>query len=88
MAKFDVPREPDTAVGVQLQNLRIFRSLSRDAAAERIGVSPGVLEAVEGGRIRPSSDLLLDMARIYEVPPSRVFAICEAMQDPDQEARP
>ncbi len=85
MTKLNTPKEPDTAVGVQLQNLRVFRGLSREGAAGQLGVSPGFVDALESGYARPHPDLLLQMARIYDVPPSRVFAICAVTQDPDQE---
>lgn len=85
MTKFNAPGEPDTAVGVQLQNLRVFRGLSREDAAGQLGVSLSFIEALESGYARPQPDLLLRMARIYGVPPSRVFAISKVTQDPDQD---
>ena len=69
------PHELDRAVGVQLQNLRIFKGYSRDEAAQRLGVTSNQLEAVEEGGVRPEPTLLLKMAGIYEVPASRIFTV-------------
>ena len=82
----DAPGGPDTAVGAQLQNLRVFRGLSREDAAQHLNVTDGVIEDLESGFARPQPDLLLKMARIYGVPPSRVFDIAKVSHDPDQQA--
>ena len=69
------PHQPDRGVGVQLQNLRIFKGYSREEAARRLSVTNDHLEAVEGGVVRPEPTLLLEMAGIYEVPPSQIFTV-------------
>ena len=70
--------QPDRGVGVQLQNLRVFKGYSREEAARRLRVTLDHLEAVEEGVVRPEPSLLLEMAGIYEVPPSRIFAVAGA----------
>ena len=79
----DESKQPDEAVGVQLQSLRVFNGLSRADAARHLGVVPEVIEGVENGNIRPQPALLLEMARIYGVPPSRVFDIVKITLDLD-----
>ena len=72
------PKQSDRAVGVQLQNLRIFKGYSREEAAERLSATSDHLEAIEEGSIRPEPALLFEMAGVYEVPASRVFAVAGA----------
>ena len=72
------PHRPDRAVGVQLQNLRIFKGYAREEAARRLNVTSHHLEAVEEGVVRPEAALLLEMAGIYDVPPSRIFTVAGA----------
>ena len=81
----DRSEHPDKAVGVQLQSLRVFNGLSRDDAARRLGISSSAIERVENGDVRPKPALLLEMARVYEVPPSRVFDIAKITQASDPE---
>ena len=78
MAQLHQPHQPDRAVGVQLQNLRIFKGYSREEAAHRLGATSDHLEAVEEGTVRPEPALLLEMADIYEVPPSQIFTVAGA----------
>ncbi len=72
----------DKAVGVQLQNLRVFVRLTREEAAARLEIGNDALDEIERGDLRPPSELLLKMAKIYEVPPSRVFTIAEGEEEP------
>ena len=61
--------------GVQVQNLRIFKSYSRGEAARRSSVTSKHFEAVEEGIVRPEPALLLEIANLYEVLPSRIFTV-------------
>ena len=72
----------DRAVGGQLQNLRIFVRLTREEAAAHLEIGNDTLDGIERGDLRPSPELLLKMAKTYEVPPSRVFTIAQAKDDP------
>ncbi len=72
----------DKAVGVQLQNLRIFVRLTREEAAVELEIGDDILDEIERGDLRPSPELLLKMAKTYEVPPSRVFTIAQAKDEP------
>ncbi len=74
-------RQVDRAVGVQLQNLRIFVRLTREEAAAYLKIGNDTLDDIERGDLRPSSELLLKMAKTYEVPPSRVFTIAEGKDE-------
>ena len=65
-------------MGVQLQNLRIFKGHSRDEAARRLGVASRHFEAIEEGAIKPEPAMLLEMAGIYDVPPSQIFTVSGA----------
>ena len=78
MAQCNPPQRPDQAVGVQLQNLRIFKGYSREEAAQRLSATSDHLEAIEEGIIRPEFALLLEMAEVYGVLPSRVFTVVGA----------
>ena len=72
------PHRPDRAVGVQLQNLRIFKGYAREEAARHLNVTSHHLEAVEEGAVRPEPALLLEMAGLYDVAPSRIFIVAGA----------
>lgn len=78
MSERQQPHHSDQAVGVQLQNLRIFKGYSREEAAQRLGATSDHLEAVEEGVVRPEPALLLEMTNIYDVPPSRIFTVAGA----------
>ena len=69
--------QADTAVGVQLQSLRVFQCLSRDQAAGMLHISVNTLDQIESGTIRPLAPLLLMFADVYKVPPSHIFFIAK-----------
>jgi transcriptional regulator with XRE-family HTH domain len=71
----------DRAVGVQLQNLRLFRNLTRHQAASLLKLDLTHLAAIEEGDVRPCPATLINIARSYDIPPSRIFSV--AMHSPD-----
>jgi transcriptional regulator with XRE-family HTH domain len=55
-------------VGPRLRRVREQRGLTLTAAAERTGISKSTLSRLETGGRRPSLELLLPLARAYQVP--------------------
>ncbi|MFG2720581.1 helix-turn-helix domain-containing protein [Streptomyces sp. NPDC048416] len=55
-------------VGPRLRALRRERGITLAALAETTGVSESTLSRLESGQRRPSLELLLPLARIYDVP--------------------
>ncbi|MGC5561846.1 helix-turn-helix domain-containing protein [Streptomyces sp. FR-108] len=65
------PRTDDDvldAVGSRLRALRRDRGITLADLAARTGVSESTLSRLENGQRRPSLELLLPLARIYDVP--------------------
>ncbi|MFC7309223.1 helix-turn-helix domain-containing protein [Streptomyces monticola] len=56
------------AVGPRLRALRRDRGITLAAVAATAGVSESTLSRLESGQRRPSLELLLPLARIYDVP--------------------
>lgn len=56
------------AVGPRMRVLREARRLTLGALAERTGISTSTLSRLENGQRRPSLDLLLPLAREFQVP--------------------
>ncbi|MFJ4223497.1 helix-turn-helix domain-containing protein [Microbacterium sp. NPDC089695] len=55
------------AIGPRLRRLRTRRALTLDAASARAGLSTSTLSRIETGRRQPTLDVLLPLARVYEV---------------------
>ncbi|GAA2425558.1 XRE family transcriptional regulator [Streptomyces glaucus] len=66
----DHPADGDVlgAVGPRLRALRRERGITLAGLAAATGVSESTLSRLESGRRRPSLELLLPLARIYDVP--------------------
>ncbi|WP_349814796.1 helix-turn-helix transcriptional regulator [Curtobacterium sp. MCJR17_043] len=67
------PTEPTTAdvvdaVGPRLRALRTRRGTTLAALAERTGISVSTLSRLESGQRKPTLELLLPLARAYQVP--------------------
>ena len=56
------------AVGPRLRSLRVRHELTLAALAERTGISVSTLSRLESGGRKPTLELLLPLARAYEVP--------------------
>jgi transcriptional regulator with XRE-family HTH domain len=69
MAKNDEPALDDVleAVGPRLRALRTQRGLTLTALSETTGVSVSTLSRLESGQRRPTLELLLPLARAYQV---------------------
>jgi transcriptional regulator with XRE-family HTH domain len=57
-----------TAVGPRLRDLRRQRDTTLSALAETTGISVSTLSRLESGQRRPTLELLLPLARAYQVP--------------------
>jgi len=60
-------------LGVQIRLMRQERGLTQAELARQAGMKPGPVNAIEKGRSLPSTGVLLRLARVMEVPVSRVF---------------
>ena len=69
MAKTDAPPVDDVleAVGPRLRALRTERGLTLSAVSRTTGVSVSTLSRLESGQRRPTLELLLPLARAYQV---------------------
>jgi transcriptional regulator with XRE-family HTH domain len=67
-------RPLNIAIGKRIRSLRIARGLSREALAERLGLSSRDLLLYERGTKRMRPDLLLRIVAALEVRISTIFA--------------
>jgi putative transcriptional regulator len=65
------------AVTSRLRELRGERGLTQEGLAELAGVSRQTINSIETGRFEPSLSLALVLARLFETPVERIFALPE-----------
>lgn len=65
------------AVVTRLRELRTERHLTQEGLAELAGVSRQTINSIETGRFEPSLSLALVLARLFETPVERIFALPE-----------
>lgn len=65
------------AVTSHLRELRGERGLTQEGLAELAGVSRQTINSIETGRFEPSLSLALVLARLFETPVERIFALPE-----------
>ena len=58
-----------------LRELRGERGLTQEGLAELAGVSRQTINSIETGRFEPSLSLALVLARLFETPVERIFAL-------------
>jgi putative transcriptional regulator len=61
----------------RLRELRSERGLTQEGLAELAGVSRQTINSIETGRFEPSLSLALVLARLFETPVERIFALPE-----------
>jgi putative transcriptional regulator len=61
----------------RLRELRGERGLTQEGLAELAGVSRQTINSIETGRFEPSLSLALVLARLFETPVERIFALPE-----------
>lgn len=83
----DDPLAPLDGVAARLRHLRHRRGHTLTELAERTGVSLSTLSRLESGQRRPTLDLLLPLARIYEVTLDDLVGV-PAPEDPRVHPRP
>lgn len=76
-----------TAVGPRLRALRHERDTTLAALSERTGISVSTLSRLESGQRRPNLDLLLPLARAFQVPLDELVG-APPTGDPRVHARP
>jgi putative transcriptional regulator len=60
-----------------LRELRSERGLTQEGLADLAGVSRQTINSIETGRFEPSLSLALVLARLFETPVERIFALPE-----------
>jgi putative transcriptional regulator len=60
-----------------LRELRGDRGLTQEGLAQIAGVSRQTINSIETGRFEPSLSLALVLARVFETPVERIFALPE-----------
>jgi len=65
------------AVTSRLRELRGERGLTQEGLAELAGVSRQTINSIETGRFEPSLSLALVLARLFDTPVERIFALPE-----------
>lgn len=76
-----------TGVGPRLRALRENRRMTLAALAEETGLTPSTLSRLENGRLRPTLEQLLPLARAYRLPLDDLVA-APATGDPRIHMRP
>ena len=61
----------------RLRELRGERGLTQEGLAELAGVSRQTINSIETGRFEPSLSLALVLARLFDTPVERIFALPE-----------
>jgi putative transcriptional regulator len=61
----------------RLRELRAERGLTQEGLAELAGVSRQTINSIETGRFEPSLSLALVLARLFDTPVERIFALPE-----------
>jgi len=64
-------------VSNRLRELRGDRGLTQEGLADLAGVSRQTINSIETGRFEPSLSLALVLARLFETPVERIFALPE-----------
>lgn len=64
-----------------LRLMRVFHDMTQGALAERLGVSKSHLSEIEGGKKRPTLDLLERYAGAFDVPVSSIMFFSENLDD-------
>ncbi|WP_457551320.1 helix-turn-helix domain-containing protein [Desulfobacula sp.] len=62
-----------TKLGALLRPIRISRNLTIKDIAAKAGISSSLLSQIERNRISPSLDTLLQILKVYGVPPDKFF---------------
>jgi putative transcriptional regulator len=65
------------AVTNRVRELRGERGLTQGGLADLAGVSRQTINSIETGRFEPSLSLALVLARLFEMPVERLFALPE-----------
>lgn len=63
------------AVTCRLQDLRAGRSWTQAQLAAEVGVSRQTINSIETGRFEPSLTLALKLARLFDIPVEKIFAL-------------
>ena len=63
------------AVTNHVRDLRGERGLTQEGLAELAGVSRQTINSIETGRFEPSLSLALVLARLFNTPVERIFAV-------------
>jgi transcriptional regulator with XRE-family HTH domain len=87
MTADDDPLAPLDGVAPRLRDLRRRRGHTLSDLAERTGISLSTLSRLESGQRRPTLDLLLPLARIYDVTLDDLVGL-PAPDDPRVHAKP
>ena len=69
------------ALTVRLKHHRLMADgMTQQQLAERVGVTRQTIISIERGRYRPSVELALRLARVFEVPVEELFQLSDKEQ--------
>ena len=60
-------------LGARIRELRVIRSWTQEALAERIGIETASLSNIENGKTYPSSDTIEGLIQVFDVSPYELF---------------
>lgn len=63
------------ALAANLRRLRRANGWTQDDVAEATGTSQGYVSAMENNQVNPGAQMIVTMARLFEVSPGRLFDV-------------
>jgi len=63
------------ALAANLRRLRLKNGWTQDQVAEATGTSQGYVSAMENNQVNPGAQMIITLARLFEVSPGRLFDV-------------
>ncbi|MDH3284615.1 MAG: helix-turn-helix transcriptional regulator [Acidobacteriota bacterium] len=70
-----------TDLRIHLKRFRLSAGLTQEQLAERVGVTRQTILSIEKGRYKPSIELALALARVFDAPVESLFELAPDEED-------
>ena len=70
-----------TDLRIHLKRFRLSAGLTQEQLAERVGVTRQTILSIEKGRYKPSIELALALARVFDAPVESLFELAADEED-------